>query len=272
LRFSSNPLIFLIAVALLAMPAHAIVIRHDTGYLGFVARASDYPAVFPLYTQENGYKVCVATLIHERWAITAAHCAEETPLAATLGKAQSFVVSIAGTEIQVDQLVLHPSWPDHPGSRFDKTQVDLALIRLNVAVNEISPIPLYKASDELGQTATFLGWGHSGTGRTGLSENDGRLRFAKNKVDVAQEQLQFVFDSPDGPDNVAVDFEGVPGLGDSGGPAIVTVDGMLWLAGIAVGELEQSPGMPTGLYGARVVYERVSRHVDWINKVMHADK
>ncbi len=261
----------LLAAILCVFPVHAIVYRHDTGYSGFVARDSDYPAVFPLYTQKNGFKICAATLINRWWAITAAHCAEQTPLASSLHSGDRFEVTIAGQVFQVDRLVLHPSWPVNPGSRFDASQVDLALIRLDSPVDSVDPLSLYEAGDELGQVFTFLGWGYSGTGRTGLSLNDGRLRFARNKVTEALEQLRFVFDAPDGPDSLAVAYEGVPGLGDSGGPALVRHNDTWRIAGVAVGELEQASGGVTGLYGATIVYERVSRHLEWIRQVIAAD-
>ncbi len=261
----------LLAAILCVFPAHAIVYRHDTGYSGFVARDSDYPAVFPLYTQKNGFKICAATLISRSWAITAAHCTEQTPLASSLRAGARFEVTIAGQVFQVDRLVLHPSWPGNPGSRFDASQVDLALIRLDSPVDSANPLSLYEAGDESGQVLTFLGWGYSGTGRTGLSVNDGRLRFARNKVAEAREQLLFVFDTPDGPASLAVAYEGVPGLGDSGGPALVRHNDTWQIAGVAVGELEQASGGATGLYGATVVYERVSRHLAWIRQVIAAD-
>lgn len=261
----------LLAAILCVVPAHAIVYRHDTGYSGFVARDSDYPAVFPLYTQKNGFKICAATLISRSWAITAAHCTEQTPLASSLRAGEGFEVTIAGQVFQVSQLVLHPSWPGNPGSRFDTSQVDLALIRLDSPVDIADPLSLYEAGDESGQVLTFLGWGYSGTGRTGLSVNDGRLRFARNKVTEALEQLLFVFDTPDGPASLAVAYEGVPGLGDSGGPALVRHNDTWQIAGVAVGELEQASGGATGLYGATVVYERLSRHLAWIRQVIAAD-
>lgn len=263
--------LWLFPALLFVFPAHAIVYRHDTGYAGFVARATDYPAVFPLYTQKNGFKICAATLINKNWAITAAHCTEETPLATSLLEAADFEVIIGGQAFLVDRLVIHPSWSGTAGLSFDVSQVDLALIRLSRPVVNVEPLSVYDADDESGQVFTFLGWGYSGTGRTGLSVNDGRLRFARNKVDDAREHLLFKFDSPAGPDSVAVAYEGIPGLGDSGGPALVLRDNKWFIAGVAVGELEQIAGNPTGLYGATVVYERLSRHREWVMRVIDTE-
>ena len=132
----------LLAAILCVFPVQAIVYRHDTGYSGFVARDSDYPAVFPLYTQKNGFKICAATLINRWWAITAAHCAEQTPLASSLHSGERFEVTIAGQVFQVDRLVLHPSWPGNPGARFDASQVDLALEPSSDICMVLSPVRL----------------------------------------------------------------------------------------------------------------------------------
>lgn len=258
----------------LVWPASAIVTRHDTGYSRFLARESDYPAVFPLHVEQRR-KTCVATLISQRWALTAAHCAEQTPLMAQLQTQGQYAVMIDGRSFMVDKLVFHPDRPVSAELKFSPDQTDLALIRLTSGATHVKSLPLYVADGELGQVMTFLGWGYSGIGATGISVNDGRLRFARNEVIRADRQLYFYFNHPDGPDSKAVEFEGIPGLGDSGGPALISVDGDQQLAGIAVGELESAgyntTNLTTGLYGATVVYERISRHVDWIRQVIEND-
>ncbi|MDO8907178.1 MAG: trypsin-like serine protease [Pseudohongiella sp.] len=256
------------------LPASAIVTRHDTGYSRFLASESDYPAVFPLHVEQQR-KTCVATLISQRWALTAAHCAGQTPLNEQLQATGSYPVTIAGQQFSVDRLVFHPAWTEAATDVFDPDQIDLVLLRLDADVAHVRFIPLYAGDQELGQILTFLGWGYSGIGRTGISVNDGRLRFAHNRVSAADRQLYFRFNDPQGPGSLAVDFEGIPGLGDSGGPALMTGGGLLQLAGIAVGELEAGANnhlkQPGGRYGATVVYERVSRHIDWIWQVIAAD-
>lgn len=254
------------------VPASAIVTRHDTGYSRFLARESDYPAVFPLYVDDQHRKTCVATLISPRWALTAAHCASQTPLMAAMQTQGTYAVTLAGRHFNVDRLVFHPDWSAPEDSKFDPQHTDLALIRLDAQATGIEPPVLYAAKDEMGQIMTFLGWGHSGIGSTGIAVNDGRLRFARNQVSCADRQLHFYFNDPLGPQSQAVDFEGIPGLGDSGGPALITVGGVLHIAGIAIGELipdsNSEVNQSAGRYGATVVYERISRHADWISQVI----
>jgi hypothetical protein len=116
---------------------------------------------------------------------------------------------------------------------------------------------------------TFLGWGYTGIGTTGAAINDGRLRFAHNTVIRADERLRFQFDDPRVKDDQAVEFEGIPGLDDSGGPALLTEGDSMLLAGVAVGELTVgADDAGTGRYGTIVVYERVSEHLNWIDSVI----
>ena len=79
------------------LPANAIVMRHDTGYGSYLARETDYPAVFPLL-QQNRRKTCIATLVTAQWAITAAHCVEQAglPLNWRAGDVFPGIAEIAG--------------------------------------------------------------------------------------------------------------------------------------------------------------------------------
>ncbi|MDO8270907.1 MAG: trypsin-like serine protease [Gammaproteobacteria bacterium] len=251
--------------------SQAIVIRHDTGYSRYVASETQFPAVFWLQ-QRALRKVCVATLIAPQWAITAAHCVEETSLQETLANHEEFKVHIAGADVGIDQVVMHPNYPYRDDTTRATQEVDLALLRLTQPLEIPRPLALYRAEDEQDRVATFLGWGYFGIGTTGIQHDDGRFRQAKNVVTVASTRLRFNFDDPRLPGSAAVELEGLPGLGDSGGPALLeTAEG--WrIAGVAVGEVgarqDGEGGSVQGLYGAVGIYERLSIHQPWIDSVI----
>jgi len=249
------------------MPADAIVIRHDTGYTRYIASEADYPGVFPL-SQQGQRIVCVATLVAPQWALTAAHCVEETPIQATLADGDAYPVVINRQVHAIDAMHQHPGWPGGSSARLQPQQTDLALLHLATPASASAVLSLYRGDQELAQAMTFLGWGFTGIGTTGTAVTDGRLRFAHNTVVSAAERLRFEFDDPRDRATRALEFEGIPGLGDSGGPALVRENGTMQLAGIAVGELTNGAG-GAGRYGAVVVYERVSQHLDWLDSLVN---
>tara|TARA_R110000772_G_scaffold75022_6_gene163117 strand:+ start:243 stop:992 length:750 start_codon:yes stop_codon:yes gene_type:complete len=241
----------------------AIIIRHDMADSRYIVNELDFPQLFFLHTRFDN-KVCMATLISEQWAITAGHCTVETPLGETLSAGEPYQVSLVGQIYTVDKLVLHPGFL-HPQQ---SKAVDMALIRLDRVVSGISPIKLYQAGDEQNQILSMIGWGYTGTGAHGMAGNDGKLRRAQNRVEKADQWLEFLFDDPRAVLNSALQLEGVPGLGDSGGPAMLeTPEGMV-LLGVALGEVDKPDSTEQGSYGAVSLYERISTHYQWILEVI----
>lgn len=247
-------------------PVLAIVIRHDRADTAYQAVESDFPQIFYLHIRYDN-KVCMANLIDAHWALTAAHCTEQTPLGATIAAHENFKVSIAGIDNTVSALVIHPDY--QTGKLLVGT--DLALLYLDSAVEHVSPLQLNNQDDEQSAIMELLGWGFSGLGTMGRQGNDGRFRHAQNQVEDAAQWLRFRFDDPREPNTLALELEGVPGLGDSGGPALWSQGGNWLLSGVAVGELEPvNPGDAQGRYGAIEIYERISLHYLWITSVMTA--
>jgi len=255
---------FALLTGLLALSnAQAIIIRHDQLDSRYVVYAQQYPQLFYLYTRFDN-KICVATLISEQWAITAGHCTEETPLAEMMGAGETFQVSLDGEDYSIAELVVHPAYK-HPQQ---VEAVDLALIKLDRPVTNIRPASLYQQMDELDQVVSLVGWGFTGMGTPGIVDNDGKMRRAQNTVMNAGKWLEFLFDDPRENDSSALLLEGVPGLGDSGGPALLeTPQGMI-IMGVALGEINNPNAPHQGAYGSISLYERVSTHYSWILQVI----
>ncbi|MFK7864320.1 MAG: trypsin-like serine protease [Pseudohongiellaceae bacterium] len=247
-----------------SFPSLAIIVRHDVRPDSYIVNVSDYPAVFFLEKQ-GSRRVCAATVIHPRWAISAAHCAQETSLGNTIENRRRFAVTVAGKTREIDAAIVHPQF-----DMTSSTDVDLVLLRFAEASDTPQPYPLIKDANELGAVVRLVGWGYFGVGITGRQFDDGKLRMAKNRVSAIRSRLRIKFDDPRLPDESPLDLEGMPSLGDSGGPALLESERGLVLAGIAVGEI-QGPDYSEetqGKYGSIAVYERLSLHIDWIETVI----
>ncbi len=245
-----------IAVALLAgsafSPVHRapdgghMIIRHDRPDARYLALGSRHPAVVRV-----GTRLGDGTLVGDRWVLTAAHVAR-----GLMSRPGEKVVFVGERRVSVRRAFLHPKW-------VDMAPQDIALLELDAPVAGVVPIAFYEGRNERGQTAILVGHGRTGTGQTRERRDDDLKRGVTNRVEEASaEQLVFQFDAPPG----GTDLEGIPGAGDSGGPALLEAGGRMFVAGVS------SAGQPgrdgPGSYGAMDYFTRVSSHLEWLRAVM----
>jgi hypothetical protein len=142
---------------------------------------------------------------------------------------------------------------------------DLALVRLEESVAGVTPLPLYRDRDEVGQGVLFVGRGDHGTGEEGQvrARNDGQTREATNTVQSADDLwLEFVFHRPGEPEVTA--REGISGDGGSGGPALVATPTGLHVVGLSSWQDADDPDV--GFYGVHEYYTRVSSYTRFLDE------
>lgn len=233
--------------------AWPIIVSHTADANAHLRLANDYPAPMVLRRNAAGSADGMGTWIARDWILTAAHVAEGFQAGDSIGDADKLIVA---------DVVLHPGWPAEP--------VDLALIRVSAGPSDIEVVPLCTPDDYAGETAVFVGAGDIGTGETGPTGADGRMRMAKNRVIMADDAfLLFEFDAPGSPS--AINLEGISGPGDSGGPAYVEQDNGVCVVAVSSGQDTEPTGGAEGRYGVIEFYSRADLRRDWIQSVIEAD-
>lgn len=223
-----------------------IIIRHDRPDDRYLALGAEHAAVVRV-----GQRMGDGTLIGDRWVLTAAHVAR-----GLMRRSTAPAVVVGAASVPVARAFLHPEWKDMGPH-------DIGVLELTSAVKGVAPLALYDGSDEAGQTAVLVGHGRTGTGASRERFDDDRKRGATNRVErVERSRLVFRFDAPPG----GTDLEGIPGAGDSGGPALLRREGRWLVAGVS------SAGQPgrdgPGTYDALDFFTRVSTHAGWVREVM----
>lgn len=233
-------------LAIAAPALRGIIVRHDRPSQDYLDLGARHPAVCRVGTRMGD-----GTLIGGRWVLTAAHVAR-----GLVRRGPSPSVYCGDREYRVVRSFRHPKWSDMGPH-------DIGVLELEKPVTGIKPLELYRRSDEAGRVATIVGHGRTGVGNSPERHEDGRKRGATNRIEEADEHhLVFRFDGPPG----GTELEGIPGAGDSGGPALLEENGELKVAGVS------SKGRPgpegPGSYGALDYFTRVSRLADWVDRVL----
>ena len=229
---------YLVLLGVAPVLCPAIVVRHDRKDQAYLDLGKAFPSTVTLRRADNKSGLGdEGTLIAADWVLTAAHVASD------LGPADLVVVG-AKTH-KIERVIIYPDW--HQDADMP---LDIALVHLVEPVADVAPAHIYTGSDEQGMVATLVGRGGTGTGLTGATREDRRVRAATNRVESTLDvfpvtaargqypaegfQLRFTFDAPGS--TMTTELEGISGPGDSGGPAYVERDGVLYVIGVSSGQ------------------------------------
>jgi secreted trypsin-like serine protease len=251
------------------------VIRNDVPDASYLAvgNAPEYQAVGRVSFAGNS-DWGTGTLIAGRWVLTAAHLVRSNFINNTPG---NVLFTVGGNTYSGTQLFVQPGYVQSTPYNGN----DIAIIQLDSAVPNVTPIGLYTGSDELGQTGTYVGFGRTGNGLTGQTNWSSTKRGGTNDLDVtgnlfasgwSPNILLSDFDSPlsnvsSFGSAVPTALEYQPAEKDSGSGVFLDVNGTPKIAGVVSFALFNSDGVNYA-YGDGIAATRVSGQIPWITSVV----
>ncbi len=185
---------------------------------------------------------CTGTLISPFHVITAAHCVD------TIAVSDLATFEINGRVYVAATFLIHPDF-----DRQDFTN-DLAILELSNPVLDIVPMDLLRVSPSVGEEVTIVGFGAGGDAE-GIDGSFGTKRIGTTPIDdLTETELIWRFDHED---------EGNSAAGDSGGPALLEIEGVYYLAAVV-----SSGTDPISALGDVAFNMRVDAYVDWIDAAL----
>lgn len=268
-----------LVIVLIAMSGERICSQDIVG--GNYVEEGKYPFMVGLVESDESNLVkaisCGATLIDERWVMTAAHC-----MAGIMAEDLEVLVGTYNLEkpnqghrrIRVEKIYIHPEYYRIPFSTPDGQihtvpGMDIALIKLAEPI-QLPTVDLPDVDDNSweieGLDVRVMGWGRDdplkSTRSTRLKEAS--IQLLSSETCKAYEYYDILLT-----ENMLCAGQINPGqapkggaAGDSGGPLIVEADGGWTQLGI------MSWGITYTTFEKPGVYQKVYRHIDWINEVL----
>lgn len=204
---------------------------------------------------------CGATLVNDRWAVTAAHCVRpEANSKVNLARTSAWInppSSGAGPRLRIGQVVVHPGWNPDTGLN------DIALLRLNPPTPLRGAVPMMANPllPRKGEPVSVYGMG--ATAEDGDSSDVLRRAIVRDLSGPGRSVRCGSYDRSefDGATEICAGLPrgGVDSCqGDSGGPLVE------WFAGrpVLVGVVSEGNGCARPGYPG--IYTRISSYVNWI--------
>jgi len=217
---------------------------------------------------------CGASLLSDRWGVTAAHCIIFPPFA---NRVLGNVVTRSTDRLTTGQLVnitVHHRHPFYDPESLNVSYAnDIALLEFEDPIEEFdsqfTPINLPEAGEDfVGRECMISGWG---TIRSPFQLPQDTLRYAPTSV-ITNEECQKMVDGIGsiGPGHVCI-YTGVSGAcsGDSGGPLSCKNEFGNWvLTGVTSwGVVEFADNRTSCSVDYPSAYTRVTHYLDWISEV-----
>ncbi|WP_299184972.1 trypsin-like serine protease [uncultured Aquimarina sp.] len=236
-----------------------MITRHDKDEADFLKLAEKFEKYMCLLNLPD----CEGTIIADQWVLSAAHCA--VAITEKFYNGRKHFVIIDDVEIEVDKVIMYKEWGNPQAD--NSSLKDIALLHLKTKPMNVMQAKLYVDEDEVDKLVYMVGRGDKGDGLIGINGNDGKKRGATNRIETTTKNwLTWTFDHPDIKTKYLTEYEGISGPGDSGGPAFIVKNDIVYLAGIS--SWQDTKGGDEGLYGVVENYTRVSQYIQWINKEM----
>jgi Trypsin/PEP-CTERM motif len=233
----------------------------------------DGEARLSIAVTSGGHFGCSGSLVGGgAFVLTAAHCLTDDN-GAKIATSIDILFGNSNLDVTATKYVLNPDWVGTISGGGD-----LALIKLDTPILSLPSYQLDTASTAVGDVVTLAGYGNTGVGATGEEAHTfgTTLQFGRNRYDFDYDDVPWVyeydfdklgdnsFNVTDGP---AVGSDEVDlGSGDSGGAALMLVDGVWQIVGVhefticAVDDCD-----PISAFGEKAGDTSVFAYRDWLN-------
>lgn len=252
----------LFSLTVLCSSTATLGMRHDVDPSRYVELGATLPAVVQIGGLASG------TLVASDWILTVAHGPE---LIGRMRPGAPLTASIGGEEYEIARTVV----PEKRGLEGDRH--DIALLQLARPVpDDIAPLGLWLEDVEPGTKFVLAGWGISATGDQGvefspqvMSAPTRALRAGWNEVERVGEKQELLHARFDGPE-LGLELEASPCIGDSGGPALVRVEGDAgtepsWRVAGVLAAIDDGDGdRVLSEYSEEFAMTRVGAYAEWI--------